>query len=89
MSRSKSRKQGRKQNQCVKCGRTGSLSCHHVFPVVHYGRENNRVVVYLCRTPCHDEMEELITSKEGTRDGCRRRRSKQFYMDCLMEYIQI
>lgn len=43
-----------------KCGNSkGKLTKHHVFPQLHYGRNNQLGECYLCRS-CHDELERMI-----------------------------
>lgn len=67
---------------CVKCG-SKKITSHHLYPRVHYGVG---VRVPLCATH-HRELEIHIQSGEGLRNGLRRKNPRQYYLDCVLEYL--
>ncbi|RME54034.1 hypothetical protein D6783_00055 [Candidatus Woesearchaeota archaeon] len=46
----------RRMGECPKCGEHTALERHHVYPVRHYGKRNNRLFLLLCRE-CHRQLE--------------------------------
>lgn len=72
---------------CLKCGTTKEITRHHVLPVRHYGRTGNRMVVHICQED-HRKLELLISRAERKYGAKPRKRSKQFYIDCLVKFLQ-
>lgn len=80
---------------CLKCiqlgiNQTSKNSRHHIYPKVHFG-DGPRVT--LCRDH-HDELEDFLQREEncGKRNphkAGRKKRSRQFYQDCLLYYLLI
>ena len=52
---------------CPKCKVEKMLTRHHVYPVRHFGRKDNKEVFLLCRK-CHDALEKLIPFERMVRD---------------------
>lgn len=53
--------------RCVICGWKGKMSRHHklkkyIWPELENSKKN---IVLVCRTPCHDALEEIIRRKEN------------------------
>lgn len=49
--------------QCSKCDSTEKLTQHHQNPIVHYGRKDNSLKVWLCSS-CHSNLEAQIKAVE-------------------------
>jgi hypothetical protein len=54
--------------KCLKCGQARALTKHHVFPQRYFPRDPRPLLIYICRKPCHDELESLIPKEECTKD---------------------
>ena len=53
--------------KCPKCKLKLRLTRHHVYPVRHYGRKDNKEILYICRE-CHDDLEKNIPFQKQARE---------------------
>jgi len=72
--------------QCPICGWKGRLSKHHklkrhVFPELKNAQGNT---IAICRFPCHDAVEIIITEKEN---ALLRANKKEIYLDTLQDFL--
>jgi len=81
----------KQKRYCVICNKPAER--HHVFPRTHFwGKKgepthpSDKVVVNLCHDH-HLGVENMICANEGTRNGKRVKRSRQFYLNCLVAYL--
>jgi DNA-directed RNA polymerase subunit RPC12/RpoP len=73
--------------KCLKCHKKTRLTAHHIYPVCHYGSENNWTVMWLC-VECHRELERLISKKEGIGPrGLRNKLTKSQYFRIAEDFI--
>lgn len=57
----------KRRKRCARCGSTKCVTRHHIIPRRH---GSNGQTMWLCRTPCHDEIERIIDERE-TASGVR------------------
>lgn len=79
-------KKKKQEKFCKLCGISSykeQIERHHLFPKCHFGQG---VRILLCQKH-HRELETLIRLDEGTRNGQRLERSRQFYLDITLDFF--
>jgi len=72
--------------ECPICGRKRNLTKHHklkkfVFPELKNERGN---LIAICRWPCHDAIELVISAKEN---ALLREHKQEIYLDTLQDFL--
>lgn len=73
------------RKRCERCGSTTCVTKHHIIPKRH-GTDGR--TIRLCRTPCHDLIEVIISEREN-RSGVRVRLPDSEYRRIAADFVAV